>query len=421
MRALWTALLCRRPRKRATVIVVATLATLPLVQSSFATDTNVTVVNSCSYTVYPGIYPASYQNGGWEMAPNTSVTFSLPNPWNGRIWGRIGCDGSSPAICQTGSCGGTGLQCAGTTGATGTSLVEMNLDYAPNYNTDNYDVSYVDGIDNPIGLTLSNSSCVSPSTCTAAPLTNCPSGLAKGPDCQSPCTAYGTDQFCCSGADDTPSTCIESAWPTPDQQYVTDIHNACPNDYAWAYDDNIGDHNCPTGSSYTITFCPNGSGTVSSGGGSGSGGGGGATNGSLNGSHLLAPQNAPGLVLDDVNSGTGAANPVDIYTDNSTGAQTWVLSDAGTSPAGSYNIAVSYGPYCLTASGTASTSAVVLEPCNGSSAQAWNAVPSSVGYTFNPANNPSLCLDVRGDGTTPGTLVQAYTCNGGNNEQWVVQ
>lgn len=24
-----------------------------------------TVVNNCSYTVYPGIYPASYANGGW--------------------------------------------------------------------------------------------------------------------------------------------------------------------------------------------------------------------------------------------------------------------------------------------------------------------------------------------------------------------
>ena len=25
-----------------------------------------TVVNKCSYTVYPGIFPATYQNGGWQ-------------------------------------------------------------------------------------------------------------------------------------------------------------------------------------------------------------------------------------------------------------------------------------------------------------------------------------------------------------------
>jgi hypothetical protein len=27
-----------------------------------------TVVNKCSYTVFPGIFPATYQNGGWQMA-----------------------------------------------------------------------------------------------------------------------------------------------------------------------------------------------------------------------------------------------------------------------------------------------------------------------------------------------------------------
>jgi hypothetical protein len=29
-------------------------------------------------------------------------------------------------------------------------------------------------------------------------------------------------------------------------------------------------------------------------------------------------------------------------------------------------------------------------------------------------------MDVRGDGTSSETLVQVYTCNGGNNEQWAL-
>jgi hypothetical protein len=126
--------------------------------------------------------------GRW--LPASSVSFTLANGWNGRIWGRKGCNSASPAVCTTGSCGGTGLQCAGTTGVAGTSLAEFNLDAS---GTDWYDVSYVDGFDNPIGVAVSNSSCVSPNTCTSAPFTSCNSGeLADGgADCLSPCTATG--------------------------------------------------------------------------------------------------------------------------------------------------------------------------------------------------------------------------------------
>jgi alpha-galactosidase len=63
---------------------------------------------------------------------------------------------------------------------------------------------------------------------------------------------------------------------------------------------------------------------------------------------------------------------------------------------------------------------VVLDPCNGSSAQAWEAVASGSFYVFHPANNTANCLDVRGDGTSSETIVQVYTCNGGNNEQWAL-
>jgi len=140
----------------------------------------------------------------------------------------------------------------------------------------------------------------------------------------------------------------------------------------------------------------------------------------LNGAHTLTPGNAPGLVLDDWLSGTGSGNQIDIWPANGTGAQSWVFNNASVTPAGYYNIAVSYGAYCVTASGSTSGSLVNLQPCNGSSAQAWEAVPSGDAFVFHPANNTSLCLDVKGDGTAAGTLVQASTCNGGNNEEWVI-
>ena len=59
------------------------------------------VVNSCSYTVYPGIYPPVYQNGGWAC-PGSSVVITVPSNFNGRVWGRTGCDGSNLAHCATG-------------------------------------------------------------------------------------------------------------------------------------------------------------------------------------------------------------------------------------------------------------------------------------------------------------------------------
>ena len=222
-----------------------------------ASAASFSVVNSCSYTVYPGIYPPVYQNGGWSMAPGSSVVITVPNNFNGRVWGRKGCDGSSPARCATGQCGGTGLQCAGTTGQAGTSLAEFNLNAA---GTDWYNVSYVDGFDNPIGLSVLNGSCVSPSTCSTAPLTNCSADLRAGEYCLSPCTRYNTDQFCCRGAFGTPQTCNVSQWSASAQSYVNNIHSACPREYAYAYDDTVGLHTCPTGASYTITFCPGGGG-----------------------------------------------------------------------------------------------------------------------------------------------------------------
>jgi hypothetical protein len=364
-----------------------------------------TVINNCSYTVYPGIFPAIFSNGGWQMAPGTQVNFTADSGFIGRIWGRTACNSASPAVCATGQCGGIGLQCAGTTGMAGTSLAEFNI----NANgTDFYDVSYVDGFDNPIGVTVSNSTCASPNVCSSAPVGACSADLKNGAECLSPCTVFNSDQFCCRGAFGTSASCVVANWPAADQSYVSNIHNSCPGEYAYAFDDANGLHTCPTGANYTVTFCPSG----------GGGGGGGA---SLNGAHTLTPGNAPDSRLDDFQASTASGNTVDIWTANGTGAQTWVFSSTNVVPSGFYNLAVSFGPFCLTANGSVPNSSVNLQPCNGSAGQSWEVTGSTGNSQLHPATNTALCLDVDFGGTSDGTPVLAYTCTGNNNQSWTIR
>jgi beta-glucanase (GH16 family) len=237
--------------------LVSSVVAMVVVAASTRAAT-VTVVNNCGYTVYPGIYPPVHQNGGWSQAAGTSVAFTLNNEFTGRLWGRTGCNtATSPAQCTTGSCGGTGLQCAGTTGHPNTSLFEINVDAT---GTDWYNVSYVDAIDSPIGVQVSNGACRSPNTCTNAVKTSCPADLVSGSTCLSPCTRYNTDQLCCRGAFGTPQTCVTSQWPASAQTYLNNVHQFCPSQYAYAYDEaNDALHTCPTGANYTVTFCPSGS------------------------------------------------------------------------------------------------------------------------------------------------------------------
>ena len=278
-------------------------------------------------------------------------------------------------------------------------------------------------------------------------------------------------------------------WPAADQSYVTNIHNDCPNEYAYAYDDPVGLHQCATGSNYTITFCPNGSGstggttttatptfspaagtyssaqtvaisdttsgakiyyttngttptisstlysaaitvsatetveaiaaasgdsnsavataayTISTSGGSTL----------ANGTYTVTPQNATALRLDDSGAKTTTGNPIIVYTSNGTGAQNWVTTNSGVTPAGYYNLATE-GAYCMTVSGTTSGSAVVLDPCAGTTAQAWEAVASGSFYVLHPGNNTALCLTA--SGTTSGNAVDVDTCSGATSQEW---
>ncbi|HEX6899206.1 MAG TPA: thaumatin family protein [Thermoanaerobaculia bacterium] len=61
--------------------------------------------------------------------------------------------------------------------------------------------------------------------------------------------------YCCPTPPISPQAC--SGGPVVDTSYVKLIHTYCPQTYAYAYDDAIGNFSCPAGTKYEVTFyCP---------------------------------------------------------------------------------------------------------------------------------------------------------------------
>jgi hypothetical protein len=156
--------------------------------------------NNCKQTVTAGLLGSSTQGvQNYNVHRGQSHTLTLPNNWSGRAWGRYQCYSSKRRSNAT--------QC----GAPGTpnpaSLAEFTFGaYA---GLDFYDLSMVDGYNMPIKITPvgtkqgSNKYDRGSPTCSSLP--HCPSRLTvKGLDgkllgCQSDCSKYGGDQYCCGG------------------------------------------------------------------------------------------------------------------------------------------------------------------------------------------------------------------------------
>ncbi|KAJ7114533.1 thaumatin-like protein [Mycena crocata] len=240
--------------------------------STVAAQRTFTVYNACPFTIWPALFTS---NGGrpshptgWVAPSFTKETFTVPNDWNGRIWGRRNCDFSrnpGPNSCLDGGCNG-GLLCDVNTG-TGVppaTLGEWNL--KGDGNSDFYDVSLVDGYNLPMRID-NNVGCPIPS-CPVDLGPNCPADQ-KGPfdasgfpvGCKSACLVDAlaghpdNSPNCCSGIHDTPATCP----PSGVRNYAY-FKNNCPNAYAYAYDESSGNalFTCAIAkrAAYTITFCP---------------------------------------------------------------------------------------------------------------------------------------------------------------------
>ncbi|KAK8626729.1 hypothetical protein V6N13_134361 [Hibiscus sabdariffa] len=213
-----------------------------------------TFVNRCDYTVWPGILANAGSPGldstGFELPKGSSRSFQAPTGWSGRFWGRTGCkfDGSGSGTCLTGDCGSGQVECNGLGAAPPVTLAEFTLGTG---GQDFYDVSLVDGYNMPMIVEGSGGSGLCASTgCTTDLNRKCPSELrvGHGAACRSACEAFGSPEYCCSGAYSTPATCKPSV-------YSEMFKAACPRSYSYAYDDATSTFTC-TGADYTVTFCP---------------------------------------------------------------------------------------------------------------------------------------------------------------------
>jgi hypothetical protein len=78
-----------------------------------------------------------------------------------------------------------------------------------------------------------------------------------------------------------------------------------------------------------------------------------------------------------------------------------------------------YGTKCLDASGQGTTNGtpIIIWDCNGQANQQWN-INSNNSIT---GVQSGLCLDAVGAGTANGTKLQLYGCWGGSNQQWTLR
>ncbi|KAI7752951.1 hypothetical protein M8C21_011530, partial [Ambrosia artemisiifolia] len=214
-----------------------------------------TFVNKCNYTVWPGILANAgsppLDTTGFELREQNSRSFPAPTGWSGRFWARTGCkfDRSGSGSCQTADCGSGQLECNGAGAAPPATLAEFTL--GTTGGSDFYDVSLVDGYNIAMIVEVSGGSGLCATTgCVNDLNLQCPNELRveSGHGCKSACEAFGSPEYCCSGAYNTPATCKPSV-------YSQMFKMACPRSYSYAYDDPTSTFTC-AGADYTVTFCP---------------------------------------------------------------------------------------------------------------------------------------------------------------------
>ncbi|MEV7289872.1 thaumatin family protein [Streptomyces sp. NPDC093252] len=226
-----------------------------------------TLVNRLDETIWPAVAedpdrPVGVTTTGWELRPGASVSFTIPDHWEARVWARAGCDfdGAGEGRCLSGDCGA--FECGRTWGEFPSTLGEFNLN-AWN-GMDFYNVSLVEGNNLPMWINSDGGSTpdridengCSDLGCTRDANAMCPDELQRVRDgrvvaCLSACLVYGTDQTCCTGEYAERSKCVPSSWPV-DSAAV--FEKAEPFAYSYVNDDETGVLTCSGDCDYRITW-----------------------------------------------------------------------------------------------------------------------------------------------------------------------
>jgi len=205
------------------------------------------ISNRCSNTIWPAAVPG----GGKQLDPGESWTLNMPaSTTTGRVWPRTNCsfDSAGNGSCQTGDCGGV-LACTGY-GQPPSTLAEFSIGGG----TDFFDISLVDGFNVPMDFlpvqenTGAGQACSRGPRCIGNITAECPSDLKAPGGCNSACTVFKQDKYCCTG--NNTSTCE----PTT---YSVFFVRGCPDAYSYSRDDDSSTtFTCPSGTNYQIVFCP---------------------------------------------------------------------------------------------------------------------------------------------------------------------
>lgn len=123
-----------------------------------------------------------------------------------------------------------------------------------------------------------------------------------------------------------------------------------------------------------------------------------------------------GKALDAAAAGTANGTNVQIWDDNGTGAQQWIITDVGGGLYKVINVNSNTG-LDVAEMGTANGSNVQLWSYGGGSNQKWSIVKVGSAYKL-IASNSGKALDVAAAGTENGTNVQIWDDNGSNAQKW---
>ncbi|KAL3596177.1 hypothetical protein D5086_007814 [Populus alba] len=222
-----------------------------------------TILNNCDYTIWPGInstydprprlYLIRAIPTGFSLGKNDWKDITTYDDWAGRLWGRTNCTediDTGKFSCITGDCGSGKIECS--TVPARSSPVTMAEFKINNAGLDFFNVSLLDGYNLPLLVLPSNRSCKK-AGCVVDLNGVCPPELTvKSSDgkiagCSSACEAFNSQEFCCTGEYETPSTCKPTF-------YSQNFKKKCPSTYTYPLDDETGTFSCAS-SDYQIVFC----------------------------------------------------------------------------------------------------------------------------------------------------------------------
>ncbi|KAI8637679.1 thaumatin, partial [Parasitella parasitica] len=189
------------------MVACAIIAIVPFSQA----DKSITVKNNCGNVITVGVLTngvsASLPEQSFDLTPSASNSFSQSDSWGGRVWARYHCSGSAGK--DTSKCGVPGATDPAT-------LAEFFFKGAGG--KDYYDISLVDGYNMAMSIAPSGGATPNGYTCGTpqCALSDCPKEFAVTDAtgnvvaCQSACSKTGSSEDCCTGSNNSPSTCKAS-------------------------------------------------------------------------------------------------------------------------------------------------------------------------------------------------------------------